>query len=57
MIALKLLRLVQCLGFKNVFYLIQARMIVNKIQEVYAACKVFGHDVVRDIQHIYTVPF
>ena len=24
-------------------------MIVNKIQEVYAACKVFGHDVVRGI--------
>ena len=24
-------------------------MIVNKIQEVYAACKVIGHDVVRGI--------
>ena len=32
-------------------------MIINKIQEVYAACKVFGHDVVRDIQYIFVVPF
>ena len=31
-------------------------MIINKIQEVYAACKVFGHDVVRDVQYIFIVP-
>ena len=52
-----MLRIPDCIGYKNVLYLTQARMIINKIQEVYAACKVFGHDVVRDIQYIFVVPF
>ena len=36
------------------FDLVQGRMIIGKVQEVYAACKVFTHDVVRDLSFCFS---